>query len=126
MIQSLKCLSHQPSNLFVVTQNNLAILELDKFYRPAFGVHCGFLTRLSTINSRELIIKGEGQIRQDITSKELKKMKFEDEILINTFYISADPNWIYFNLIEIQYSSVIFLVIQMLHELKRYKFSKIS
>ena len=33
-------------------------------------------------------------------------MKFEEEILINTFYLSADINWIYFNLIEIQYSTV--------------------
>jgi hypothetical protein len=55
----------------------MLILELDKFFIPPYGFHNSFVTRLSTINSRDLIIKATNEIRKDIKAEEISKIKFE-------------------------------------------------
>jgi hypothetical protein len=80
---------------------------VDKFFIAPFGFHASFITKLSTINSRELVNKAKGEIHKNITSGELANMKFEEEILVNSFFLSADEENVYFNLLEIQYSSML-------------------
>lgn len=40
----------QPSELFICTQANLFVIEVNKFYRPGYGFHPAFLTRMTTLN----------------------------------------------------------------------------
>jgi hypothetical protein len=55
----------------------MAILELDKFYCPPYGYHSSFITKFSTINSRDLINKAEGELRKNISAEEINNLKFE-------------------------------------------------
>lgn len=65
-----------PSHIFLVTSFSMAVMEVDKFYVPPFGVHHFFTTRLSTINSRDLVNKSEGGFRKNISAQEINQLKF--------------------------------------------------
>ena len=71
-IHRIKSLPHYPSNLCIVTNLNLIILEIDKIFTPAYATHPLFVTSFSTINSREYINKAEGELRKDIKNREIQ------------------------------------------------------
>lgn len=49
-IVAVKTLPQNPSEIFICTSSNLVIVEINKFYRPSFGFHQGFTTKLTTLN----------------------------------------------------------------------------
>jgi hypothetical protein len=48
---------------------------------------------------KDFIIKGENLLRSNISFAEAEKATFEEDILFNSFFLSFDNGWIYFNLI---------------------------
>lgn len=69
----------------------MAVMEVDKFYSSLFGSHYTFCTKLSTINSRDLIAnKAEATLHKNLTSQQINGLKFEEDILTNSFYLSVD------------------------------------
>lgn len=49
-IVSIKTLPQNPAEIFVCTQSNLFVIEINKFYRPSYGFHHSFTTKLTTLN----------------------------------------------------------------------------
>lgn len=66
-----------PSNIFLVTSFSMAVMEVDKFYTSLFGSHYSFFTKISTINSRDLIAnKSEATLHKNLTSQQIHGLKF--------------------------------------------------
>ena len=59
---------------------------------------------------KDFIIKGENLLRSNISFAEAEKATFEEDILFNSFFLSFDNGWIYFNLIQIQFENVSLLL----------------
>lgn len=49
-IVSLKSLPQNPAEVFICTQANLFVIEINTFYRPSYGFHASFITKLTTLN----------------------------------------------------------------------------
>ncbi|CAM6005904.1 unnamed protein product [Sphagnum balticum] len=49
-IIAIRGVAHSPPEVLLATGGGLALVEIDKTYRPSFGFHPSFSTRLSTLN----------------------------------------------------------------------------
>ena len=49
-ILNIKNLPQNPEEIFIATQANIFVIEINKFYRPSYGFHNDFVTKLTTIN----------------------------------------------------------------------------
>ena len=49
-ILTIKNIPEYPTNLFILTSTDLLIMEMDKFYRPTYGYHSSFVTKLTSGN----------------------------------------------------------------------------
>jgi hypothetical protein len=58
-IISIKSLPQNPAEVFICTQANLFVVEINTFYRPSYGFHPSFTTKMTTLNVKTFLIKSK-------------------------------------------------------------------